>query len=589
MRFVALPLVEQYRFTLPSGADERMRRRRGDSRVVAGRAARIVTLVVMLCAALLHAHAESVELRYERMTPDERIAQMLLLGWDGAAPNDLIMRWISERGLGGVKVFGRNADDPAALAATLGEMQRAAAERTRSIPLFTATDQEGGMVRHVRGNTSRGAGNMAIGATGLPSDAYEAGRHIAAEMRALGINMNFAPTVDVYRNPRAEIIGSRSFGDDPVEIGLLGLALFRSHENKRVIAAAKHFPGHGDATGDSHVLLPELEYSRDELYDHDLVPYRMLIREGVPAILGAHLAFPHVTGSRVPATLSPKIMTDLLRDELGFDGLLITDDMHMIGATVHAQRENLTFGELLVMAVEAGNDMIMLSQTPSLHGEEWRALREAYDERAEFRERVRESVHRILEFKDRYLESDDSVPLYPEPDLLAHVIPNPGSEEFFADHAKRAVSVVRNGALPVDPAESDRVLLTGNIAPFFSAARSYFSGADEYRFSYSPTGRSNSNERDEARRRAGQADLVVFALSNWNSLEVLETLEPYADRLVVISTHSPLLLSKVDFVETAVAVYGFEQASFEAGVEVLLGKRLQQGTVPLRELRQNDR
>ncbi len=556
---------------------------------MAVRASGTLLLGVMLFAAPPRVHAESVELRYERMTTDERIAQMLLLGWEGAAPNDLIMRWISERGIGGVKVFGRNADDPVALAATLGEMQKAATERTQSIPLFTATDQEGGMVRHVRGSTSRGAGNMAIGATGLPADAYQAGRHIAAEMRALGINMNFAPTVDVYRNPRAEIIGSRSFSDDPVKTGLLGLALFRGHETERVISAAKHFPGHGNAAGDSHVLLPELGYSKEELYDHDLVPYRMLIREGVPAILSAHLAFPNITGSRIPASLSSEIMTGLLREELGFEGLLVTDDMHMIGATIHAQRENLSFAELLVMAVEAGNDMIMLSETPALNGEEWRALRNAYDERPHFRERVRESVYRILELKERYLETDDSVPLYPEPDRLARDIPNPGSTDFFADHAKRAVSVVRNGALPVDPDSADRILLTGNIGAFFSAARAYFPGADEFQFSYTPTGHSREVDREEVRRRARDADLIIFALSNRNSLEVLEALEPYTDRLVVISTHSPLLLANVHFVDTAIAVYGFERASFRAGVEVLLGKRLQQGTVPLRDLREQDR
>lgn len=543
----------------------------------------------MLFAVLPQIRAESVESRYQRMSADERIAQMLLLGWEGTAPNELIMQWISERGVGGVKVFGRNADDPVALAAALGEMQRAATHRTESIPLLTATDQEGGMVRHVRGDTSRGAGNMAIGATGLPADAYRAGRYIAAELRTLGINMNFAPTVDVYRNPRAEIIGSRSFGDDPVQAGLLGLAVFRGHENERVISAAKHFPGHGNAVGDSHVLLPELDYTIDELYEHDLIPYRMLVREGIPAILSAHLAFPNITGSRVPASLSPEIMTELLREKLGFEGLLITDDLHMIGATIYAQRQGLSFGELLVMAVEAGNDMIMLSETPALDGEEWRALRNAYSERPHFRERVRESVYRILEYKERYLEGDDSVPLLPDPDQVARSIPSPGSTDFFEDHAKRAVSVVRDRQLPIDPSSFDRVLLAGIIAPFFAEARRFFPGADEFRLSYAPSGHSRAVNREEARRRAEDADLIIFALSGRNSLEVLEALEAYADRLVVISTHSPLLLTEVDFVETAIAVYGFESASLRAGMEVLLGKRLHQGTVPLRELRQNER
>lgn len=534
--------------------------------------------------------SEQVNSIYEAMSTEERLAQLLLVAWQGESPSELIMEWIETRGLGGVKVFGWNANDTTTLARSIGEMQSAAIERrvgeAEGIPLLTATDQEGGWVRHIRGRTSTSAGNMAIGATQLPSDAYRTGKYIAEELRALGINVNFAPTVDVYRNAGADVIGSRSFGDNPEQVGVLGLGFFRGHENEGVIAAAKHFPGHGNAIGDSHGLLPQVTESFDEFYGSDLIPYRMLMNEGLPAVLSAHVAYPGLSGSSTPATLSPEIMQGVLRDTLGFEGIAISDDMHMGGATLYAEQQGWSFGELQVRAIEAGNDMLVLSQTPALNGEIWSALTEAYEQRPGFRDRVEESVKRILRIKAEYLQTDSAVPLVPDTSELSNIFPHEEARAFFEDHATRAVSMVRDDKLPVEPEEYDSVLLAGNVRNFFTEARRHFPQASESRFSYAPRDYSLSEERETVREDAAQADLIVFGLSNRNSLEVLQELEAYADSIVVISTLSPLLLAEADFVDSAVAVYGLGRESFRAGFDVLTGRAEAQGTVPLRTLRE---
>ena len=150
------------------------------------------------------------------MTDEEIVAQVFMVGWPSREPTPELLEWIRRRNIGGIKVFGWNAEDLRLLAETIGTMQQEALATPHAIPLLTATDQEGGWVRHVKGATAVTPGNMAIGASGLPYDAYRSGYYIGRELRALGINMNFAPTIDVYRNPEAHVIGPRAFGSDPV-------------------------------------------------------------------------------------------------------------------------------------------------------------------------------------------------------------------------------------------------------------------------------------------------------------------------------------------------------------------------------------
>ncbi|MFP4373482.1 MAG: glycoside hydrolase family 3 protein [Spirochaetaceae bacterium] len=516
-----------------------------------------------------------------RMSDEEIVAQVFMVGWPSRDPTPELLEWIRRRNIGGVKVFGWNAEDLARLARTIGTLQSEALETTNSIPLLTATDQEGGWIRHVKGATAVTPGNMAIGASNLPYDAYRSAYYIGREIRALGINMNFAPTVDVYRNPEAHIIGPRAFGSDPVRTGLLGNAYMRGLEDAGVIATAKHYPGHGNAAGDSHGTLPVLSTSEEELWEYDLVPYRMLIREGLPAVLSGHLSFPGITGDTVPASVSADFKQDMLRDRLGFDGIVVTDDLYMGGATQYAAAEDLSFSELCLQALKAGSDMILLSRTPDPDGEIWRTVLDEYRSDEEFRRRLNRSVERILTVKMRYLGPEDRVPLIPDPERISERIPDPEGVAFFRDQAFRSATVVRSAELPLDLGRGENVLLAGKDPHFLSIGRRLYPEADVYRIRGGSFYDAAPAVADDFARAARRYDTVLYCLSDPATLSILRRTEGLPGRLAVVSILTPVYLRETPWVENAVAVYGWGSESLEAAYAVLRGEIDAEGLLPI--------
>src|SRR5574344_460834 len=303
----------------------------------------------------------------DRMTDDELLSQILMFGWAGAEPSELLNQWVTDRGLGSVKVFGWNTDNIILVARAVKSLQEKSQIRPYKIPLFVATDQEGGWIRHVKGETSDTPGNLAIGASGYPIDAYYSGFYINREIRALGINMNFAPDVDLYTNINSTVIGARSFGSDPQKVGVLGAAFAAGSMAAGVIPTAKHFPGHGDTSLDSHGKLPEMYIDFDTLMNSELVPFKYLIKENIPAIMSGHLCFPQITNDGAVASLSKKFLTDVLRNKLGYNGLIITDDIMMNGATIYGGY----LYNAVTLAIRAGNDIVISSTTPQLDEMLW--------------------------------------------------------------------------------------------------------------------------------------------------------------------------------------------------------------------------
>ena len=285
------------------------------------------------------------------MSDEERLGQLFMLSYGGDVPTPLLYSWIRLRGLGGVKIFGWNADNTAKLGAAITAIQDAAARGPHDVPPFVATDQEGGWIRHVKGNTSITPGNMAIGASAWPSDSYRSALYIGTELSALGITMNFAPTVDLATRPDSTIIGSRAFSHDPLETAVLAAAWSRGMADAGVFATAKHYPGHGDTALDSHGILPVLNVDMETLWSRELVPYRILVAEGLPGIMSGHLAYPMITGSREPASLSSILIHEVLRGRIGYEGLVITDDLMMNGAASPGG-----LAESCERAIRAGND-----------------------------------------------------------------------------------------------------------------------------------------------------------------------------------------------------------------------------------------
>lgn len=525
--------------------------------------------------------AAHIERIFAAMDDEARVAQLLMVSWASDAPTPEVMRWIRERNIGGVKVFGWNGEDLIVLAQAIDEMQRASLATDTAIPLFTATDQEGGWVRHVKDGTSVTPGNMAIGASDLPFDARMTARYIGLELRALGVNMNFAPTVDVYRNPEAHVIGPRAFSSDPVQSGLLGVAYYRGLEETGVMATAKHFPGHGNASGDSHGILPIIYDDYETLWDVDILPFRMLIRDGVPAVLSGHLSFPEITGDMAPASISPYFKQRVLRDELDFQGVVITDDLYMGGALEYGQAQGWGFDELVRRAIEAGNDIVMLSRTPAFDGPIWQTLISAYREDPAFRARVDESVRRILRVKLHYLRPETRIPLSPDVDAVRTAMRTTEAQEFFLDQAGRSVTILRNDGLPLENADAGRVLLAGNDPTFFRVGRQFFPGADEMRFPSSSFYFSTTGDRARFAAALGRYDTVIFLLSDPATMQILETAADDADAVTVYSILTPIYLAELPWVQRAIAVYGWGNESFESGFSALTGTIPAPGRVPI--------
>jgi beta-N-acetylhexosaminidase len=515
--------------------------------------------------------ADMAALLVEQLSDEEALGQTFMLGWVGAEPSPLILNWIRERNLGGVKIFGWNTADTKLLAEAVGKLQTEALGTVLKIPLLVATDQEGGLVRHVKGATSETPGNMAIGASGRPMDAYRAGYYIGKELSLLGINMNFAPAVDLYTNRDSVLIGPRSFGSDPVQAGILGAAFMKGLGAAGIIATAKHYPGHGDTDLDSHGVLPRIDISFETLWERELVPYRLLVKEGLPAVMSGHLAFPETPAGDAPASLSSWFLRYLLREKIGYQGLVITDDLMMNGATTFSGSLSRTARD----AILAGNDIIMFSKTPGLYDPVWAFLINEMKNDPAFRECVRDAARRVLEVKFRYFRDEKKVPYIPDLKKIDSGIPDPEGSAFFLDLAVRSVTAIPGteaGSIPLSPAKAGRVLLAGQYGDFFNAGKKAYPGAVSYWYSPSSTA--------DLLYYAGNSDTVIFCLSDEAGVRVLQSLRNLGKRVIVFSVLSPVYLDKLPWAAGAVAVYSYAPESFTAGFSALLGRIPAEGSLP---------
>ncbi|HOF84825.1 MAG TPA: glycoside hydrolase family 3 protein [Treponemataceae bacterium] len=503
-----------------------------------------------------------------RMTDEEKLAQILMFGWAGLDPSPLVLDWVEERSLGNIKIFGWNTDDTFKVAKAITLLQGKAAKNRFGIPLFVATDQEGGWIRHVKGRTSQTPGNLAIGASGLPSDAWYSGYYISRELAALGINLNFAPTVDLYTDHASTVIGTRSFGEDPEGAGILGASFVAGSTAAGVLTTAKHYPGHGDTGMDSHGNMPVIRIDEKTLFERELVPFRRLVEAGVPAIMSGHLSFPEITGNRIPATFCPYFLDDLLRKQLGFDGLIITDDIMMNGATDYAG----SVSRVVELAIEAGNNIVESSTTPSFSDPLWRNTLNRMKRDEQFRARVEDSVLRVLVTKLGYFKGTNPVGIYPEIADIAARVPDPDGASFFQSQAVRSVTVLRNGKEPRVDADSGSVLIASQFASFLDIGRQRFPDASIF------------GVNDRLGSIAGNYDTIIFCLSSDYSLSVLKKLHHLRDRLIVVSAMSPVLLGDVPWVESAIAVYSYSPWSFTAAFGAIAGDFVPTGTLPLKDI-----
>jgi beta-N-acetylhexosaminidase len=547
--------------------------------------------VVLLAGGGAGAPLSWVDTTIGSMSLDEKIGQMLMPGTPlGAFRNvdsdefQKIRRDIVDFHVGGYHVFG---GDPTPVALMINEMQK-----TAKVPLLIADNFEGG-VGYVLFGATRIPLAMSIGATGDERLAYEAAKITAQEGRAIGVNVNFYPVADVNNNPENPIINIRSFGEDPVSVSRFVQAFIRGTQENGQIATAKHFPGHGDVSTDSHLQMPVVNVARSRLDSVELPPFRAAIAEHVGAVMSAHIWLPQIEAEKdVPATLSKSVMTRLLRDELHYDGVVFTDSMGMGGITA-----KFSNGEATLRAVEAGVDIILL---PPNTEESFRAIKSAMESGRISAQRIEESARRILRAKARLdLENHRFVDVN---QMMATV----GSREhrdLAQSIADRAITLVRDDrhVLPLRPSPDLRVAQI-NILDSRAGWREGPVGrvvTDELpkRFPRAITvqidDQSTAGEFDVVRKLAQVSDaLVVNAYVRVaaykgsidltrDEIALIRTLVAMNKPLVFVDYGSPFVLTHLPELPSYIVTYDTTPLAEMAAVRAMTGEIPFQGKLPV--------
>ena len=510
-----------------------------------------------------------IDIMIAEMTIEEKVGQLIMVGFEGTQANEAIETHIRERFVGGVVLFSRNIQSPQQTAELTNELQRLAEATARQIPLLIGIDQEGGWVIRLKEGATVLPGNMALGATNSTELAERAGEITAVELAAVGVNLNFAPVMDVNNNPDNPVIGRRSFGESPELVSRLGIPYIRGLQRNGVLATVKHFPGHGDTTVDSHFELPTVSHDLERIHALELQPFRAAIDADVAAIMTAHIIYPAFDAAR-PATLSPTILTDLLRKELGFDGLLITDDMEM-----KAIDDRYRSGEAAVMAVEAGADIVMVLWTPAKQIEVFDALLSAIKSGRISQARLDQSIERILKSKGAAFERR-----FVDPDAVGTTVGAEAHKQLAQTIASRAITVVRNrdNLLPLKLEPETSVLILSASSTLFENFKVHHPNTFEARIPETPRG---AQLQLQLPLRPEDADVIIAGITNIEQAGLVHQFSFRSTPIIVIAFGSPYTLRDCPFVSASLAAYDIHDASVSAAVEVIVGAREAQGKLPI--------
>jgi beta-N-acetylhexosaminidase len=435
-------------------------------------------------------------------------------------------------------------------------------QKASEIPLIIGTDQENGLVSRLSPLVTDVPGSMAIGATRDVADARTAARVTGEELRALGINLDFAPVADVNINPANPVIGSRSYGSNPARVASMVGAAVDGFHDAGVGSAAKHFPGHGDTKVDSHSGLPVIQHSLSQWEKLDAPPFRNATRHGVDIVMSAHVVMPKLDPSGDPATLSKPILTGLLREKLGYDGVVVTDALDMEGV-----RKKYGDAEVAVRAILAGVDLLLM---PPDFPKAYDAVLAAVRSGRVSGERLDRSVTRLLTLK-----ASRGILKAPVADAgeAAKVLRSDEHRTAAQGIADRSVTPVK-GARDL-PVKGD-VLVTG---PAGKRLAGMLDGASAAGTGSTPTPAQIAS----ARSAAAKADTVVVTTEDAGPAQarLVSAMAGTGKKVVVVSMGAPYELARLRGYDTALAVYSDGDASLEAAAKALTGALTPKGVLPV--------
>lgn len=344
-----------------------------------------------------------IQKEIENMTLDEKIGQIITVGIDGYTINDKTKELIVDKKVGGIILFKDNINDSNQLLQLINNIKDINSKN--KIPLFISIDEEGGRVSRLPKEIKKLPSNEVIGNINDKKLAYDIGKTIGYSLKSFGFNMDFAPVLDINSNPNPnnKVIGDRSFSSNKNIVANLGVSEINGFKSSNIISVAKHFPGHGDTDIDSHYKLPIINKTLDELKEVEFVPFKNAIKEKVPSIMVSHILLPEIDDIN-PASMSKTIITDILRKDLKFDGLIVTDDMTMVAIT-----NDFDISEACIKSINAGADLLLICHGYETEVDVINNIKDAVDKGIISIDRINESVYRILSLKYSYKINNEKI------------------------------------------------------------------------------------------------------------------------------------------------------------------------------------
>lgn len=542
--------------------------------------------VVLLISLVINASANlDLDTEYrsilKSMSLEDKVGQMLLLGVPGTTLNSTSKAVITELNAGGVVLFAANLISTNQAIEFTTDLQKEAMKTKWKVPLLITADEEGGLVSRMPSGMITMPGNMALGATKNEYLSMMSYYHIGRQLRALGINMNLAPVLDVNNNPQNPVIGVRSFGSDPNLVANMAVAALSGLKDANVGSIVKHFPGHGDTGVDSHLALPIVRKDKESLEKMELLPFKKALQNNAMAVMTAHIEFPALTGGKnTPATLSKEIVTGLLRATWGYDGVVSTDDMLMKAITNY-------FGlkDAVVMAVNAGIDQILLAGDISKQREAKKAIIDAVKRGEISEERIDQSVSRIFKLKAQIGLKPNKVP-----ELLDAKKEAEAASKIALESALSSITIIKNEERLLK--KGDNILLLVADSNLMGASGRSGTKVSQLMqseltkrgfsvktiaLSYRPT----NYEINLASTSLKDSDIVVFLTRN-ASIEQAKLVETLKEKpLITVAIQNPYDILSYPSVKVHLLTYGYTEASIKALAMVLVGEAEALGTLPV--------
>lgn len=509
----------------------------------------------------------------ECMTLREQLGQRMAVGFSGTELSGAFLDFLAEYKIGNVILFKRNIESLEQLERLTAQLQKAVLGNT-GYPAFIMIDQEGGPIVRLSEEAVNVPGAMAVAATADAHNAYLAGELTGRQLAAAGVNFDIAPSLDINCNPDNPVIGVRSYGDTPEQVAAYGIEMMKGLASEGVVPCVKHFPGHGDTKEDSHLSLPRVDKTEKELWQMELAPFAEAVKEKAPALMSSHVVYPALEPDEVPATMSRRIMTELLRDRLGFEGVTVSDSMEMAAIKAY-----YGVSEGVLAAIKAGVDIVLISHSMELAAEAIRLLEQAQTELDS--DEMVQSVARILSCKVHYGQMKASAKVTGEDHELNDMLlkktytavqlplgkmPELGEKPFFTSCYAYQSSLVSN--------EDDKKIC-------FCEWLTDLYGGDALVFSPDP----EEEEIEKLVKAAAEHTSIVVGTYNGHlrrgQRELLKRLADLHIPMVVFALRNPYELLELPKHVTAIAVWEYSMRSLRGIRSMLDGVYLPEGRLPI--------